>query len=436
MSNGRTRHRASFVSLFVVGLFGCSGSDSAPSSTSGTAGGGASAFGGAISGGQSAATKAGSGGALIGFGGVATTSGGGGSAAITAASGGNNLTGGAATIGGSPGSGGITAPVTTSKGGATAAGGSPSDGGSLASGGTTALATTAKGGTTSIGTTSNGGSTAKGGTTNTGGTTSTATTAKGGATGIGGTAAAGGTASTGTSPIKIWIAGDSTVATCSSACPCGWGGQFDALFNTNVTVVNSAVGGRSIQTWLYEANVTSTKGTNGECTLSSTAYNARWSAMTNATTGMKEGDYLLIQFGINDGDSACPRHVGTALYPTYLGTMAKAAKAVGAIPIFLTPVSAISCSGSTAVATRGFLTETKAAGTANGVTVIDLHQLSINLYNKLGLCPNNSDYTAGTVGAFFCNDHTHFETAGATQIAQVIAQALKDQKIALAAYLK
>ena len=431
MSIGRTRRRASFVSLVVVALFGCSGSDSAQNSTSGTAAGGASALGGAMSGGQSATTKTGSGGALIGSGGVATASGAGGSTATAVASGGNNLAGGAAPTGGSLGSGGATAVINTSKGGTSPAGGSSADGGSLGSGGTTALATTAKGGSTSIG-----GTTTKGGSTNTGGATSTATAAKGGTTGIGGSTAAGGTTSTGTSPIKIWIAGDSTVANCSSACPCGWGGQFDALFNTNVTVVNSAVGGRSIQTWLYEANVTSTKGTNGECTLSSTAYNARWSAMTDATTGMKAGDYLFIQFGINDGDSACPRHVGTSLYQTYLGTMAKAAKAVGAIPIFLTPVSAISCSGSSAVATRGFLTETKAAGTANGVTVIDLHQLSINLYNKLGLCPNNSDYTAGTVGSFFCNDHTHFETAGATQIAQVIAQALKDQKIALAAYLK
>ena len=33
--------------------------------------------------------------------------------------------------------------------------------------------------------------------------------------------------------------------------------------------------------------------------------------MLDAATGMKAGDYLFIQFGINDGDSACPRHVGT-----------------------------------------------------------------------------------------------------------------------------
>ncbi len=68
--------------------------------------------------------------------------------------------------------------------------------------------------------------------------------------------------------------------------------------------------------------------------------------------------------------------------------------------------------------------------------VIDLHARSVALYNSLGLCPNNGDYTTGAVGAFFCNDHTHFEAAGAKQIAGLIATALREQSIPLAAYLK
>jgi lysophospholipase L1-like esterase len=119
-----------------------------------------------------------------------------------------------------------------------------------------------------------------------------------------------------------------------------------------------------------------------------------------------------------------------------LGVMVQAAKARGAKPILVTPVAAITCNGSTAVANRGFLTETQSAATANGVPVIDLHKRSIALYNALKLCPNNGDYTAGAVGAFFCNDHTHFEAAGAGQIAGVVAKALRDQRIPLASYLK
>ncbi|NUR72432.1 MAG: carbohydrate-binding protein [Hamadaea sp.] len=237
--------------------------------------------------------------------------------------------------------------------------------------------------------------------------------------------------------VTVWLAGDSTMADPSGGvCPVGWGNQFAQYFTANATVRNSAVGGRSIQTWLYDPNVTSTMDSSGECVISPVTYSSRWQAMLDATNGLKAGDYLLIQFGINDSTSTCPRHVGSARYQQLLGVMAAAVKARGAHPIFLTPVAAITCSGSTAVGNRGFLTETNNAASANGVPVIDLHRLSYTLYNTLGFCPNNGDYSAGPVGAFFCNDHTHFEAAGARQIAGVVAKALRDQQIPLAAYLR
>ena len=144
--------------------------------------------------------------------------------------------------------------------------------------------------------------------------------------------------------------------------------------------------------------MTSAKDAAGECVLSSNTYSSRWTAMLD---GFRSGDYLIIQFGINDGDSSCPRHVGTARFKTLLGVMASAAKARGVRPIFVTPGAAITCSGSTAVGNRGFLTETKDAAAANGVPVIDLHARSVALYNSLRLCPDNGDYTSGAVSAFF-----------------------------------
>ncbi|GIF06823.1 GDSL-type esterase/lipase family protein [Actinoplanes siamensis] len=233
-------------------------------------------------------------------------------------------------------------------------------------------------------------------------------------------------------PVKVWMAGDSTMMNASS-CPIGWGSQFASYLTTDATVQNSAVGGRSIQTWLYEGNVTGAKNAAGECVLSSTAYSSRWTAMLN---GFRSGDHLIVQFGINDGDSACPRHVGTARFKELLGVMASAAKARGVKPVLVTPVAAITCSGGTAVGNRGFVAETRDAAAANGVPVIDLHARSVALYNSLRLCPNNGDYTTGAVGAFFCNDHTHFEAAGAKQIAGLIATALREQNLPLAAYLR
>jgi lysophospholipase L1-like esterase len=246
-------------------------------------------------------------------------------------------------------------------------------------------------------------------------------------------AASGSTTAVAAAGPTVWLAGDSTMANPSATCPVGWGSQFGALFKTGVTVNNRAVAGRSIQTWLYEGNVTGTIGSNGECVLSSTTYSTRWQEML---TGMKSGDYLIMQFGINDGDTKCPRHVGTARYQQLMTMMAQAALARGAHPILLTAVAAITCSGSTAVKNRGFVTQTTAAASATGSPVIDLQTLSVNLYNSRRFCPNNGDYTTGALGAFFCNDHTHFETYGAQQIAGLVAGALRSQGIPLAAYLK
>jgi lysophospholipase L1-like esterase len=238
-------------------------------------------------------------------------------------------------------------------------------------------------------------------------------------------------------PVTVWLAGDSTMSNPGAArCPVGWGSQFDALFNGDVTVRNQAVGGRSIQTWLYESNVSGIKGSDGECRLRSHTYSARWQAMLNASTGMKPGDYLFIQFGINDSSSTCPRHVGPARYQQLMTMMAQAALARGAHPVLLTPVAAITCSGRTATKNRGFVSQTFAAGAATGAPVIDLQTLSVSHYNSLRFCPNNGDYGSGPVGAFFCNDHTHFETYGAQRIAGLVAGDVRRQNLPLTAYLK
>jgi lysophospholipase L1-like esterase len=250
--------------------------------------------------------------------------------------------------------------------------------------------------------------------------------------GSGGTSTGGG----GTAKITLWLAGDSTMADGGANCPVGWGKQFQAYFNANAKVTNNAVGGTTVRSWLY--NETDTLGADGECTLTSPAPQAHWTEIVN---GMKAGDYLFVQFGINDTTAAtCPKHVSLATFKQLFGMMAQAAKDKGATPIFLTSVSSISCTGTTAIGTRGtFATATKEAATQYGVTLIDLEQLSVALYTASGFCPNTdtaASFTANTpVGNFFCNDHTHFEAAGATKIAGVVAKAIKDQGIPLASYL-
>ena len=80
------------------------------------------------------------------------------------------------------------------------------------------------------------------------------------------------------------------------------------------------------------------------------------------------------------------------------------------------------------------------AGEENDVPVVDLHQLSIDLYAERGFCPvpggDGSASTTGPVGDFFCDDHTHFSDPGSVSIGALVAQAISDLGLPLAAYLK
>lgn len=327
-------------------------------------------------------------------------------------------TGGA--LGAAGGSGGLSSGGTTS-GGSSGIGGS-----NVSSGG----APTSSGGAVESGGAGDGGSMpqASGGSAASGGETSTGGAASGGT---------GGTVELGTA--KVWLAGDSTVANGNTPCPVGWGKMFGSLFDDRITVVNSAVGGRSVRTWLYD--VKDTKDASGECELGQTngslTIQDRWK---NMLAEMKEGDFLLIQFGINDGDPNCPRHVGVEAFRESHRMMAQAARERGATPVFITPVSAIRCSGATAVGSRGFLDAVQGEGEALGVAVIDLHQKSVDLYNQLGFCPaaagGVSASTGGPVGDFFCDDHTHFDTPGAVEIGKLVAEGLMEAGVALAEYLR
>ncbi len=446
MKASLTRIFASVLALVGPSVLGCTsvsgGSSPAPSS-GGSLGGTSTASGGVIAGGTggTSTTSTNTGGATSNGGTAAGGQTQGGSVAEggTASGGRNTSTTGGAAAGGSVAGGNATGGGVT---GGALTGGAASGGRSVTGGAATGGAG-AGGQTGGVAT----GGAATGGKTTTGGATGGAAsggTAAGGTTAIGDAAIGGGLGSSdGKTPVKVWMAGDSTMAggptTACAACPCGYGSQLAPLFNSNVTVVNNAVGGLTIQTWLYQG-VSATPDANGECAVTNTAFNSRWTNMLSGSSAMKAGDYLFISFGINDGDSSCPKHVGQTKYLGYLNLMVTAAKTLGVEPILMPPVGAIDCGGgSTAVNIRTpyFTTATNDAGTANNVPVIDLGALSVALYNSLGLCPNSADYTSTTskVGQFFCQDHTHFELAGAEQIAQLITKALKDQGIGLGAYL-
>lgn len=242
-------------------------------------------------------------------------------------------------------------------------------------------------------------------------------------------------------PMTIWIAGDSTVANGNTPCPTGWGKHLASSFNEQTTIRNSAAGGRSVRTWMY--NVTTEMGADGECVLQkdgqgNPSLQTRWQEMLD---NMREGDAFLIQFGINDGSPTCDRHVGIQAFKDSYAVLAEAARERGAQPVFLTPVSAISCNGSTPQGSRGaYVDATLDVGAQLGVPVLDLHARSVERYGELGFCPAAASgvtaSTGGAVGDYFCDDHTHFSGVGAADMAELVVELLRQVGVAFISHLE
>lgn len=220
------------------------------------------------------------------------------------------------------------------------------------------------------------------------------------------------------STISIYLAGDSTVANCPEheAPMAGWGQVFQSFFNGHVVVHNEAMGGRSSNSFIEEG---------------------RLKAILDR---IQEGDYLFIQFGHNDQKS-----YGTDPFTTYqmsLQQYINGAREKRAIPILLTSVH------------RRKFNELGEIDNTLGeypiamidlakkldVPLIDLWKKTKILYETLGfekskelftIFPPNVEpnYPEGI------EDNTHFSMNGATKVAQLVIEGIRELEIPLCKYV-
>ena len=243
--------------------------------------------------------------------------------------------------------------------------------------------------------------------------------------------------------ITIWIAGDSTVMTYpepntdgdNMISIYGWGQEIGQFFSSKVTINNQAIGGRSVGFFMWQV-VTDSAG-DYQCvddqgtpefvmTNGSKVATSQWSRIM---TGMKAGDFLLIQFGTNDETHTCPRYVSLPDFETDFGIMADAARAKGVTPIFVTPQGHRTFSGTMATNTLlPYANAMKDEATKKTVEVEDLNLESEAYYTSVG-----TTYLAANI---FDGGTTHFREAGAVEMATLIVKEINKNKGPLAAYLK
>jgi len=359
--------------------------------------------------------------------------------------------GGTSAKAGAP-SGGVTNPSSAggaagrAAGGTGTAAGSPSlAGGSTAVGGTTSSASggssappsAGSGGTagSSAGGTKAGGagSGGTGGAGRSGGAAGNAASSGGTGTASGGNAGAGpaGNAGAPTAPVTIYLAADSTVSNYDTnhAPQAGWGQLLPENLIALAKVENRAVGGRSSRRFISEGR------------------------LDDILEEIEPNDYLMVQFGTNDGnktamyDDGMPYYVEPAEFEGYMEEYIAGARGKGAIPVLVTPPPRRSCD--TADDSRpfgnglgGYSTAMKNVAARTGCALVDLNQATLDYLNSIGCAASAQVFLVVPAGMYtgaYANgvsDGTHFQEFGARKLAGFVADGVRALELPLAAYLE
>jgi len=223
-------------------------------------------------------------------------------------------------------------------------------------------------------------------------------------------------------PITVHLAGDSTMAKKlpEKRPETGWGEMLPAHFREDrVRVNNHAKNGRSTRLFIEQK---------------------LWQGLLDV---LKEGDYVFIQFGHNDGAKDKPdRYTPPEDYRANLIRFVKEARERKATPVLFTPVMRRKFSKEGAFVDQhgvypGLVREVAAE---LKVPLIDMHRMSERVLvgygpeesRKLFLqlkAGENSNYPAGV------DDNTHFNPRGAEEMAALAVEGIREHKLGLAKFL-
>jgi lysophospholipase L1-like esterase len=210
-------------------------------------------------------------------------------------------------------------------------------------------------------------------------------------------------------PITLHLAGDSTVSNyAATTVQEGWGMELSQFFTDKLTVDNKAIGGANVKT--FKAG--------------------NWNKIIAA---LKPGDYVMMQFGANDSGTA-HGPVTPADFAATFGQMADEVKAKGATAIFVTPSAFYQWTADKEDNARlaPYAAAMVTEGAAKNVLVDDLNARGVEFLNQIGQTAATPLY----LPARGVPDKAHFVKAGATKMAQFVAEELRRIKSPLAAYLK
>ncbi len=221
---------------------------------------------------------------------------------------------------------------------------------------------------------------------------------------------------------KVWLIGDSTIANKEvKAFPeTGWGMPFTYFFDSTIIVDNRAKNGRSTKSFIEEG---------------------LWKPVVD---NLREGDYVLIQFGHNDeGKEKVGRYTTPEEFKANLARYVNESRSKKAIPVLITPVARRTFDANGLIKESHPLYSDAVREVAKNLTVplIDLDEKSMDLLQKFG--PENSkwlfNYTDPGEHPNYPEGHkddTHFNELGARKIAEIVLAQIRELHLGLADHIR
>jgi lysophospholipase L1-like esterase len=215
------------------------------------------------------------------------------------------------------------------------------------------------------------------------------------------------------SPLVVYLAGDSTVCDQPTAPYTGWGQMLPASVRGGAVVANYADSGESSGSFL-----------------------ANSALFPTLKPLIRSRDLVFIQFGHNDKDTT------QTAFRDNLTKLVNGVRERGGVPVLVTPPVRRLFNGSTLTPTALHVNNQgvdlpaviRALGASANVPVIDLTARSKVLVESLG--PSASQRLYLTAAADGVTDNTHFSSYGATQMANLVVQGVREQNLSLVGYLR
>jgi lysophospholipase L1-like esterase len=230
-------------------------------------------------------------------------------------------------------------------------------------------------------------------------------------------------AASGKEPVTVFLAGDSTMAPKleTKRPETGWGEHLQKHFDEKrVRVDNRAMNGRSTRTFISEN---------------------RWQAILDA---LRAGDFVFIQFGHNDGSKEkVDRYTPPEDYRRNLERFVTEVRARRATPVLLTPVMRrrFDARGVFYDAHGEYPDIVRRVAAEQKVALIDMHRSSERVLVQYGPDESRKLFLQLKAGEHAnypkgIEDNTHFSPLGADVMARLAVDAIRDQRLGLAKFLK